>query len=92
MNLLKICINQLLDNLKNEKVHSFIINKSWGADLADMQLLRKFNKGIHFLLFRIDIYSKYAWVIPLKHMKGIIITNTWQKIVYEWVRKPNMGR
>ena len=78
--------------MKNEKVHSSIINKSWGADLADMQLLRKFNKAIHFLLFRIDIYSKYAWVIPLKDGKDIIITNAWQKIVYEWVRNPNMGR
>ena len=43
----------------------------WGADFADMQLISKFNKGICFLLCVIDIFSKYAWVIPLKDKKEI---------------------
>ena len=43
----------------------------WGADFADMQLISKFNKGICFLLCVIDIFSKYAWVIPLKDKKAI---------------------
>ena len=51
----------------------------WGADLADMQLIRKFNKGISFLLCVIDIFSKFAWVIPLKDKNGITITNALQK-------------
>ena len=46
-----------------------------------MQLISKFNKGFRFLLFVIDIYSKYAWVIPLKDKKGITITNAFQKIL-----------
>ena len=46
-------------------MHSFFVDNTWGADLANMQLLRKFNKGIHFLLYVIDIYSKYTWVIPI---------------------------
>ena len=37
-----------------------------GAGLADIQLTSKFNKRFRFLLCDIDIYSKYAWVIPLK--------------------------
>ena len=41
----------------------------WGADLADMQLISKSNKGIRFLLCVIDIFSKYAWVVPLKDKK-----------------------
>ena len=45
-----------------------------GADLADMQLISTFNKGFIFLLCVIDIYSKYAWVTPLKDKKGITIT------------------
>ena len=45
-----------------------------GADLADMQLISTFNKGFIFLLCVIDIYSKYAWVIPLKDKNGITIT------------------
>ena len=36
-----------------------------------MQLLRRYNKGIKFLLCLIDIFSKYAWVVPLKDKKGI---------------------
>ena len=54
-----------------------------------MQLTSKFNKGIPFLLCVIDIFSKYAWVIPLKDKKGIIITKTFQKFLDESNRKPN---
>ena len=46
-----------------------------------MQLISKFNKEIRFLLRVIDIFNKYAWVIPLKDKKGITITNTFQKIL-----------
>ena len=41
----------------------------WGVDLADMQLLSKFNKWFRLLSCAIDIFSKYAWVIPLKDKK-----------------------
>ena len=54
-----------------------------------MQLISKFNKGFRFLLRIIDIYSKYAWVIPLKDKKGITMTNAFQKILEESNRKPN---
>ena len=54
-----------------------------------MQLISKFNKGFRFLLYVIDIYSKYARVIPLKDKKGITITNASQKMFDELKRKPN---
>ena len=54
-----------------------------------MQLKSKFNKGFIFVLCFIDIYSNYAWVIPLKYKKGIIITNALQKFLDESKRKPN---
>ena len=61
-----------------------------GSDLANMQLISKFNKGFRFLLCVIDIYSKYTWVIPLKDKKkGITIANAFQKILKESNRKPN---
>ena len=41
----------------------------WGADIADMQLINKFNRGFRFLLGVIDIFSKYAWVAALKDKK-----------------------
>ena len=61
-----------------------------GVDLADMQLLSKFNKGFRFLLCVIDIFSKYAWVIPLKDKKCISIVNAFQIILKEFNhRKPS---
>ena len=60
-----------------------------GWDLADVQLISKFNKGFRFLLCVLDIYSKYVWVIPLKDKKGTTITNAFQKIGDESNRKTN---
>ena len=57
--------------------------------LTDRQLISKFNKGFRFLLYLLGIYSKYAWVIPLKDKKGITITNTFQKTLNESKHKPN---
>ena len=54
-----------------------------------MQLISKFNKGFLLLLCVIDIYSKYAWVIPLKDKKGITVTNAFQKNLDESNCKPN---
>ena len=54
-----------------------------------MQLVSKFNKGFRFLLCVIDIFSKYAWVIPLKDKKGISIVNAFQKIFKKSERKPD---
>ena len=63
------------------KVHSPFIDNIWYADLADMQLISKFNKGFSFLLYVVDICSKYAWVIPLKDIKRITITNAFQNFL-----------
>ena len=68
---------QIIRKFEKQKVYSPFIDNIWGDDLADMQLISKFNKGIRFLLF--DIFSKYAWVIPLKDKKGITIANAFQK-------------
>ena len=71
----------IIRKFNKRKVHSPFIDNIWGADLADMQLTSKLNKGFRLLLCVIDIYSKYAWVIPLKDKGGIIITNTFQKVL-----------
>ena len=54
-----------------------------------MQLISKFNKGFRFLLRVIDIFSKYAWVVPLKDKKGVSIVDAFQKILDKSARKPN---
>ena len=70
----------IIRKFKKRKVHSTFIDNIWGADLADMQLISKYDKEFRFLLCVIDIYSKYASVIPLKDKKGITITKAFQKI------------
>ena len=60
----------------------------WSVNLADMQLISKLNKGFLFLLCVIDIFSKYAWFVPLKDKKGVSIVNSFQKILNDSARKP----
>ena len=64
------------------------IDNIWGADLADMQLISRQNKGYRFLLCVIDLYSKYAWVVPIKDKKGETLVAAFQKILKSG-RKPN---
>ena len=70
------------------KIHSSFIDNIWDADLSDMQLLSKCNKGIRFLLSVINTFRKYSWVIPLKDRKVITITNAFRKILDESICKP----
>ena len=67
---------------------SFRDNNS-GADLADMQLLGKYNKGIRYLLCTIDLFFKYAFVVPLKDKLGTSIANAFQSILNKSKRKSN---
>ena len=80
-------INQLLKDLK-KKIYSSFRDNIWGADLANMQWLSKYNKGNKYLLCAIDLFSKYACVVPIKDKKGTSIVNAFQKIISKG-RKPN---
>ena len=79
----------IIRKFDKRKVHSQFKDNIWGVDLADMQSLRRKNKGIKYLLCAIDLYSKYAFVIPLKNKKGISIVNAFNKIIKQSNRKPN---
>ena len=78
----------IIRRFKKRKVHSSFKDNIWSVDLTDMQSLSKYNKGIKYLLCAIDLFRKYAWVIPLKDKKGTSIVNVFQKIIIER-RKPN---
>ena len=69
----------IIRNFEKRKVHSSFKGNNWDADLADMLLISKFNKGIPFLLCVIHISNKYGWVMPLKEKKSITISNAFQK-------------
>ena len=88
-----ILVNELhkpiINKVNKRKVYSQFKDNIWGVDLADMQTLSRKNKGIKYLLCAIDLYSKYAFVIPLKDKKGISIVNAFNKIIKQSNRKPN---
>ena len=79
----------IIKKIYKRKVYSSFKDNIWGVDLADMQLWSIFNKRFRFLLCVINIFSKYAWVIPLKDKKGISIVNAFQIILKEYNRKPD---
>ena len=81
----------IIRKFKKKKVYSSFRDNIWGVDLADMQSLSKYNKGIKYLLCAIDLFSKYAWVIPLKDKKGTSIVNGFQEIISEGKNQTKYG-
>ena len=79
----------IIMKFEKRKVYSTFTDNIWGVDLADMPLLSKYNKGIRFLLCVIDIFSKYARVVPLKDKKGISIVKAFQIILKQSNKKTN---
>ena len=79
----------IIRKFKKRRVYFSIKDNTWGADLADMQLINKFNKGYKCLLCIINIFSKYTWVVPLKNKGGVTTINPFQKILDDLKRKPN---
>ena len=73
-------------NYPRRKIIVNHIDEIFAADLVEMQKFAKLNKGYRYLLTCIDIFSKFAWVIPLKDKKGITIKSALQKIFNK--RKP----
>ena len=74
--LAEVLHKQIIRKFKKRTVYSSFKDNIWGVDLADMQLISKFNKEIRFLLCVIDVYSKYEWVVPLRDKKGVAIVNS----------------
>ena len=70
----------IIRKFKKRKVYSSFKDNIWGLDLADIQLISKYNKGIRYLLCAIDLFSKYTFVIPLKDKKRNAIANAFQSI------------
>ena len=77
----------IIKKFGKRKVRAAFKDNIWGADLADMQLLSRYNKRIRFLLRVIDIFSKYVWIVPLKDKKGISIVKEFQIILKQSNRR-----
>ena len=79
----------IIREFKKRKVYSSYKDNIWGVDLADMQLISKYNKGIIYLLCAIDLFSKYAFIVTLKDKKGTTIVNAFESILNNSKRKSN---
>ena len=69
----------VIKKFKKRKVYSSFKDNICEVDLADMQSLSKYSKGIKYLLCAIDLFSKYAFVVPIKDKKRTSIVNAFQK-------------
>ena len=70
-------------------MYSSFKDNIWSVGLVDTELISKYNKGIRYLLCAVDLFSKYAFVVPLKDKKGTTIVNAFQSILNNSKRKPN---
>ena len=77
----------IIKEFDKRKVYLQFKDNIWGVDLADMQSLSRKNKGIKYLLCAIDLFSKYAFIIPLKDKKEISIVNAFNKIIKQSAKK-----
>ena len=59
----------IIRKFKERKIYSSFRTNVWGVDLANMQSLSKYDKGNKYLLCAIDLFSKYAWIVPSKDKK-----------------------
>ena len=60
--------------------------------MLHIQSLSKYNKGIKYLLCAIDLFSKYAWVVPIKDKKRVSIVNAFKKIISGGREAESKGR
>ena len=79
----------VIKKFKKRKVYARFKDNIWAADLAEMGSLSSKNKNVKYLLCVINVFTKYAWVKPLKDKKGKTVLNAYIEIVNESNRKPN---
>ena len=76
----------IISKFKRRRVYSSFKDNIWAVDLADMQLISKYNRGIRFLLWEIYLFIKYAWIVPERSKKELLLL---MSILDKLKRKPN---
>ena len=76
-----------ITKFRRERIIPLFKDETWSADLIDKSSLSKYNNNYKFILTVIDIFTKYAWAIPLKNKSGLSITNGFKIVLREskWV-------
>ena len=68
-------------NFKRNRVIVGGIDELWQMDLADMQSLKEYNDGYRYMLVSIDVFSKYAWLVPIKSKTGPALVEAFKVIL-----------
>ena len=76
-----------ITKFKRQRIIPLYKDETWSADLIDKSSLSKYNNNYKFILTVIDIFTKYAWAIPLRNKSGLSITND-SKTILSKGRKP----
>ena len=65
------------------------IDYQWQADLADLNQYAKYNDGVRYLMTVIDVFSRYAWVVPVRDKSAKLMHNAFVQLLKESTpRKP----
>ena len=72
-----------ITKFKRQRIILLYKDETWSADLIDKSSLSKNNNNYKFILTVIDIFTKYAWAIPLKNKSGLSITNGFKIVLSE---------
>src|SRR5918995_297941 len=68
---------------RRRKTFTVGINDLWQADLVDLSALAKFNDKYKYILTCIDVFSKYAWALPLKSKTGVDLTEAFSSLLVD---------
>ena len=72
-----------ITKFRRERMIPLYKDETWSADLIDKSSLSKYNNNYKFILTVIDLFTKYAWAIPLKNNSGLSITNGFKIVLDE---------
>ena len=72
-----------MTKFRRERIIPLYKDETWSADLIDKSSLSKYNNNYKFILTVIDIFTKYAWAIPLKNKSGLSIANGFKLVLGE---------
>ena len=72
-----------ITKFRRERLIPLYKDETWSAHLIDKSSLSKYNNNYKFILTVTDIFTKYAWAIPLKNKSGLSITKGFKIVLGE---------
>ena len=85
-------LRQTRYKFKRPKIVTRGIDDLWDADLADVSNISQHNDNFKFWLVVIDVFSRYAWVIPVRSKHHTEMVGAFQKLLSETDRRPRRLR